>query len=503
MSSSWPSCCVRVVFPEGALLASRGSVILLFALMRGERWGSPAQAGIRGWGRHLRSDPGTAVKPTFALTHPIEPARDSGTHRVVFDRSDREGGGVHRQWASAWREDRAIAEQRIEDPGQAAGEGDDRDVLPAAGRNAEGPGPERLGLGGPAPENRDGRLDEQPARAAGAGLGDGTAALRVARAVLARHEAEIGLELVRVGEALDVVDRGDKGGGGHGPDARDGAQTLDALIVSGHTLDRLVGIRELAVEVTHHREERGDQREQRAREGEGADPRGEGLGPARGDAVSLLAEECPDERDVPGAGADERVADEQAAAHMALGVGEAMRPAVGAEQTGVGQGARVSAIGLHLASPRRIHRGEVRIGDDDLVAQRLQTPRDPFTVGRGLDDDPRSWPIPEDRGEALGLRADPSLDQLASLGQGTNLAFPLVDVDANMVHGWPLLSAALTAGVLLWGRVGHHVKREASRFIPSTLWPRLAGFQRSTEATRSFGSKSIRSIETISSGSPL
>jgi hypothetical protein len=60
-------------------LASRGSVILLFALMRGERWGSPAQEGIRGWGRHLRSDPGTAVKPTFALTHPIEPARDSGT----------------------------------------------------------------------------------------------------------------------------------------------------------------------------------------------------------------------------------------------------------------------------------------------------------------------------------------------------------------------------------------------------------------------------------------
>jgi hypothetical protein len=44
----------------------------------------------------------------------------------------------------------------------------------------------------------------------------------------------------------------------------------------------------------------------------------------------------------------------------------------------------------------------------------------------------------------------------------------LVDVDANMLHGWRLLSAAaLTAGVLLSGRVGHHVKREASRFIPS------------------------------------
>jgi hypothetical protein len=70
---------------------------LLFALVRGEGWRSPAQEGIRGWGRHLRSDPGTAVKATFALTHPVEPARDAGTHRVSFDGSDRERGGAHRQ----------------------------------------------------------------------------------------------------------------------------------------------------------------------------------------------------------------------------------------------------------------------------------------------------------------------------------------------------------------------------------------------------------------------
>ena len=34
---------------------------------------------------------------------------------------------------------------------------------------------------------------------------------------------------------------------------------------------------------------------------------------------------------------------------------------------------------------------------------------------------------------------------------------------------WPLLSAALTACGLLWGRICHHVEREVSRFIPSTL----------------------------------
>src|ERR671919_1273451 len=139
--------------------------------------------------------------------------------------------------------------------------------LPPRAAMRRGPRSECLGVGGPAPEDRDGGLDEEPARAAGAALGDGTTALGVARTGLARHEAEVGLELVRVVEALDVVDRGDKGGRGHGPDARDGAQALDALVVSGHALDRLIGIRELAVEVTHDGEERGDQREQWARKG--------------------------------------------------------------------------------------------------------------------------------------------------------------------------------------------------------------------------------------------
>ena len=99
---------------------------------------------------------------------------------------------------------------------------------------------------------------------------------------------------MRVGEALDVVDRGDKGGGGHGPDTRHGAQALDALIVSGHVLDRLVGIRELAVEVPQDGEERSDQREQRPRKDQGADPSGEALGTAGGNTVPLLAEDRPD-----------------------------------------------------------------------------------------------------------------------------------------------------------------------------------------------------------------
>ena len=57
---------------------------------------------------------------------------------------------------------------------------------------------------------------------------------------------------------------------------------------------------------------------------------------------------------------------------------------------------------------------------------------------------------------------------MTALGEDTDLALPLVDINANMVQGGTLLWAALTTSVLVWGRGGHHVKREAGRFIPST-----------------------------------
>jgi len=38
-----------------------------------------------------------------------------------------------------------------------------------------------------------------------------------------------------------------------------------------------------------------------------------------------------------------------------------------------------------------------------------------------------------------------------------------------MADGWPLPFFGVDRGVLLWGSLCHHVKREASRFIPSIL----------------------------------
>src|SRR5262249_18018175 len=99
---------------------------------------------------------------------------------------------------------------------------------------------------------------------------------------------------------------------------------------------------------------------------------------------------------------------------------------------------------------------------------------DPFAVGRRFDQDARPGARAEHGREALGLGADAPLDQFAALGEDADVTFPLVDVDANMVHGWPLLSAALTACSLLWGSLCHHVEREASRFIPSMLGSRRA-----------------------------
>jgi len=77
------------------------------------------------------------------------------------------------------------------------------------------------------------------------------------------------------------------------------------------------------------------------------------------------------------------------------------------------------------------------VGDDDLMAKPFETAGHPLTVGGGFDQDARPGALAQDRREALGLGADALLDQFASLGEDADLAFPLVDVNANMVHGWP------------------------------------------------------------------
>jgi hypothetical protein len=74
------------------------------------------------------------------------------------------------------------------------------------------------------------------------------------------------------------------------------------------------------------------------------------------------------------------------------------------------------------------------------VTQGLQALGHPLALGRRLDHDVGARSRPEYLGELSRLRVDPALDQFPLLAQDANLAVLLVDVDANMVHGWPLHS---------------------------------------------------------------
>src|SRR6266852_9618263 len=116
-----------------------------------------------------------------------------------------------------------------------------------------------------------------------------------------------------VAEAVGVVDRGDEGGGGDGADAGDGAQARHTRVLDGEVLDRCVGVRELPVEGAYEGEQRRDHREQAARQGQALDAVDKALRTAGRDAVAVLAEQGPDDRDVARAGPDEGVPDHQAA----------------------------------------------------------------------------------------------------------------------------------------------------------------------------------------------
>ena len=128
--------------------------------------------GFEGWGRHLRSGPATAARQHFALTHPSN-LREIRA-RIVRASSTRshghESSGTRRPNALRL-EHAAIAQQRIEDAGEAPGEGDDGDVFPAARGDAQGPGPQFLGRRQVSAEDGDRGLNQEPAGARVAGLG--------------------------------------------------------------------------------------------------------------------------------------------------------------------------------------------------------------------------------------------------------------------------------------------------------------------------------------------
>src|SRR5262245_8409469 len=108
--------------------------------------------------------------------------------------------------------------------------------------------------------------------------------------------------------------------------------------------------------------------------------------------------------------------------------------------TRLGEGRDIATIGFHASAAMPIHQAVIRIGHDDLVAQRLEVLRHPFTLGRGFDQDPGVWTSPEECGQSITRRATALIDHLSILRQKSHLAFFLVEVDGTILHGWsPLL----------------------------------------------------------------
>ena len=61
-----------------------------------------------------------------------------------------------------------------------------------------------------------------------------------------------------------------------------------------------------------------------------------------------------------------------------------MRGAITSLVTRVRQRGDIASIGLDPSAAAPIHRHEIRIRDDDFVAECLQVLRDPLALGRGL-----------------------------------------------------------------------------------------------------------------------
>src|ERR671920_1229616 len=141
-----------------------------------------------------------------------------------------------------------------------------------------------------------------------------------------------------------------------------------------------------------------------------------------------------------------------------------MGRAVGAEAASLAERAGVALIRLHLLAAGGVHGREVRVGDNHLVAELFKETCNPLTLGRGLDEDARPWPLGEQGVETRSLGLDTALNQLTVFGQNTDLAGGLVDIYPDVFHDWPHSFCGLSPRVVVRR---HYVATEVatSRFI--------------------------------------
>src|SRR5205085_6574962 len=102
-------------------------------------------------------------------------------------------------------------------------------------------------------------------------------------------------------------------------------------------------------------------------------------------------------------------------------ISAAVGPAIVAALAGVAQGTGVALVRLDLLRERRVHRREVRVGDNDLVAEALEVLRHPLTFGRRFDQDVDGRSLCEESGEFLASSLESALDELTVLSPDTKL----------------------------------------------------------------------------------
>jgi hypothetical protein len=123
-------------------------------------------------------------------------------------------------------------------------------------------------------------------------------------------------------------------------------------------------------------------------------------------------------------------------------IGAAVRCAVGPELARLAERPRIAPIGFDLAAARRVHRREVRVGDDHLMPERFEAAGHPLALGRGLAQDARpGTPAQMFRERRVG-RGDPLLHEPAAVRSNAELTCDLVHIEANLLHGWPPLAAS-------------------------------------------------------------
>ena len=270
-------------------------------------------------------------------------------------------------------------------------------------------------------------------------------------------------------KAARLIEGRNKGRRGHRPDPRGRRQSLHHRIVGHGRLELCLGVGQLLGQVFPEHQQRPDRGLQGVRELEGLHVPAKVVGIPRPDPQSLAAHQRADERDGPPPRPHEQVARQELAAYLALHRRHPMGRAIGAEPGRLGQHPSVAPIRFYPPAPLRIHRGVVWIGNDHLVAQRLDRLRHPFALGRRLEEHARGRAVREHGDEFLSRALDPPLDHLALRRQDADLTFPLMDIDANMLHGWsPSLRCERVnecgAQATTWGMT--------SRFILSSQRPR-------------------------------